>query len=124
MKRVTGVRFRKTGKIYFFDPEDLELEKEMNVIVDTAMGEEFGEVAIAYKDVEDDQIQEPLRKVIRIVTDKDRKMYEENKAKEPEAKVVFEKKVKEHDLKMKSLNLMEVKLYFILLQMEELILEI
>ena len=104
MRRVTGVRFRKTGKIYFFDPGDLELEKNMNVIVDTAMGEEFGEIAISYKDVEDDQIQEPLRKVIRIVTDKDRKMYEENKAKEPEAKVIFEKKVKEHDLKMKLID--------------------
>ena len=101
MKRVTGVRFKKTGKIYFFNPQDLELEKGMNVIVDTAMGDEFGEIAIPYKDVEDNEVQEPLRKVIRIVTDKDRKMYQENKAKEPEAKKVFEEKVKEHDLKMK-----------------------
>ncbi len=104
MKKVTGVRFRKTGKIYFFDPEDLELEKGMNVIVDTAMGEEFGEIAIACKDVEDGQIQDPLRKVVRIVTDKDKQMYEENKAKEPEAKIIFEKKVKEHDLKMKLID--------------------
>ena len=104
MKKVIGVRFRKTGKIYFFDPEDLELEKGMNVIVDTAMGEEFGEIAIACKDVEDGQIQDPLRKVVRIVTDKDKQMYEENKAKEPEAKIIFEKKVKEHDLKMKLID--------------------
>ncbi len=104
MKRVTGVRFKKVGKIYFFDPEDLQLEKGMNVIVDTAMGDEFGEVAIAYKEVEDENIQEPLRKVVRIVTDEDMRMYKENKAKEPEAKIAFEKKVKEHDLKMKLID--------------------
>ena len=101
MKRVTGVRFKKTGKIYFFNPQDFKLEKGMNVIVDTAMGDEYGEIVIVSKDVQDEEVQEPLRKVIRIVTDKDKKMYLENKAKEPEAKKVFEEKVKEHDLKMK-----------------------
>ena len=101
MKRVTGVRFKKTGKIYFFNPQNFELKKGMNVIVDTAMGDEYGEIAIPYKDVEDSEVQEPLRKVIRIVTDKDRKSYEENKAKEPEARKIFEEKVKDHELKMK-----------------------
>ena len=101
MKKVTGVRFKKTGKIYFFNPQNFGLVNGMNVIVDTAMGDEYGEIAIAYKEVNDDEIQEPLRKVIRVVTDKDRRMYEENKAKEPEAKKVFEEKVKAHDLKMK-----------------------
>ena len=101
MKKVTGVRFKKIGKIYFFNPQDLELQKGMNVIVETAMGDEYGEIAIAYKDVEDSEIQEPLRKVIRIASEKDKKMYKENKAKEPEARKVFEEKVKAHDLKMK-----------------------
>ena len=101
MKKVTGIRFKKAGKIYFFNPQNLQLKKGMHVIVDTAMGDEYGEVAIDYKEVEDDQVQEPLRKVIRIVTYKDTKMYEENKAKEPEAKEIFETKVKEHNLKMK-----------------------
>ena len=101
MRKITGVKFKKTGKTYYFDPLDFKLEKEMNVIVDTAMGEEFGEVVIPFKEVEDDKITEPLKKVIRIVNDKDRKMYKENKAKEPEAKEIFEKKVKEHGLKMK-----------------------
>lgn len=104
MKRVTGVRFKKTGKIYFFNPQNLQLEKGMNVIVDTANGDEYGEIAIAYKEVEDSDIQEPLRKVIRIVTEKDKRLYQENKAKEPEAKKVFEEKVKEHDLKMKLID--------------------
>ena len=52
MKIVTGVRFKKPGKIYYFNPENLELEKGMNVIVDTAMGDEFGEVVIPKKEVE------------------------------------------------------------------------
>ena len=120
MKKIAGIRFKKTGKIYYFDPEGFELKKGMNVIVDTAMGEEIGEVVIPFKEVDDDKVTEPLKKVIRIVNDKDRRMYKENKAKEPEAKEIFEKKVKEHGLKMK---LMEAKLYFILQQMVELTLE-
>lgn len=101
MRKITGVRFKKAGKIYYFDPEGFHLKEGMNVIVDTAMGEEYGEVVIPFKEVEDDKVTEPLKKVIRIVNDKDRKMYKENKAKEPEAKEIFEKKVKEHGLKMK-----------------------
>ena len=104
MKEVTGVRFKKAGKIYFFDPRDLELEKGMNVIVDTANGEEYCEVVIPLKKIEDNEVQEPLRNVVRIVNDKDQKMYIENKAKEPEAKKIFETKVKEHNLKMKLID--------------------
>ncbi len=105
MKKVTGVRFKKSGKIYFFDHCELDLQKGMNVIVDTAMGEEYGEVAIVDKEVKEEEITEPLKKVVRIVTDKDKKMYDENKAKEPEAKKIFEEKVKKHDLKMKLVGL-------------------
>lgn len=101
MKKVAGIRFKKSGKIYYFDPVDFKLETGMNVIVDTAMGDEYGEVAITYKEVADEDVTEPLRKIVRIVTDKDRKMYQENKAKEPEAKTVFEEKVKKHGLDMK-----------------------
>lgn len=104
MKKVTGVRFKKSGKIYFFDPVNFELEKGMYVIVDTAMGEEYGEVVIPFKEMEADNVTEPLKKVVRIVTDKDKKMYEENKKKEPEARITFEEKVKKHDLKMKLID--------------------
>ena len=104
MKKVTGVRFKKSGKIYFFDPVNFKLHKGMNVIVDTAMGEEYGEVAIPFKEVEDNEVTEPLKKVIRIVTDKDRKNYEENKKKEPDARNTFEEKVKKHNLKMKLID--------------------
>jgi len=109
MKKVTGVRFKKSGKIYFFDPGELKLEKNMNVIVDTAMGEEYGEVVIAYKEVNSEEVTDPLKKVVRIVTDKDKRIYEEYKAKEPEAKKVFEEKVKKHNLVM---NLVDVEYKF------------
>ena len=85
-------------------PANFKLHKGMNVIVDTAMGEEFGEVAIPFKEVEDSNVTEPLKKVIRIVNDKDRSMYEENKKKEPEARVTFEEKVKKHNLQMKLID--------------------
>ena len=84
MKKVTGVRFKRPGKIYYFDQGNLQLENGMNVIVDTAMGEEYGEVVIVNKEVEDSEVTEPLKRVIRIVTEKDEKMRMQNKAKEKE----------------------------------------
>ena len=69
MKVVTGVRFKRPGKIYYFDPVNLQIEKGMNVIVDTAMGEEYGEVVIARKEVEDNEVTEPLKRVVRIATE-------------------------------------------------------
>ena len=70
MKTVTGIRFKTPGKIYYFDAGDLKLENGMHVIVDTAMGEEYGEVVIAKKEVEENDVTEPLKKVIRVTTDK------------------------------------------------------
>ena len=101
MKKIVGVRFKNSGKIYYFNPQNLELKKGTYVIVDTAMGDEYGEVVIPNKLILDNEVQEPLRKVIRVVSDKDKKMHDENKAKEPEAKKIFEEKVKDHNLNMK-----------------------
>lgn len=101
MKIVTGIRFKKPGKIYYFDSGDLQLEKGMNVIVDTANGEEYGEVIIAKKEVEDDSVTEPLKKVIRITSEKDEKMYLQNKSKEKDAFKTFLEKQEKHNLKMK-----------------------
>ena len=100
MKNIVGVRFKKLGKIYFFDPKDLKLEKRDQVIVETAQGDEFGEVLIANRCIENDKIVEPLKKVIRKATDKDKKHYEECKKKEKEAFEVCQKKIKEHKLDM------------------------
>ena len=104
MKIVTGVRFKKPGKIYYFNPEDLELERGMNVIVDTAMGDEFGEVVIPKKEVEDSEVSEPLKRVVRIANKKDEKMRLEYKAKEKDAFKICLEKIEKHGLPMKLID--------------------
>lgn len=104
MKTVTGVRFKRPGKIYYFDPANLPIEKGMNVIVDTAMGEEYGEVVIAKKEVEDDQVTEPLKKVVRITTEKDEKMRLQYKSKEKDAFKTCLEKIEKHGLPMKLID--------------------
>ena len=101
MANIIGVRFKKPGKIYFFDPDGIEIEQGKHVIVETAMGKEYGEVAIANRIIPDDKFVKPLKKIIRVATNKDRKQHEENKEKEKEALKICEKKVKEHGLDMK-----------------------
>ncbi len=109
MKTIVGIRFKKPGKIYFFDPGDIEFKLKDYAIVDTSTGEEYAEVAIANKKVSEERIVAPLRKVIRKATYKDRKHYEENKRKEKEAFKVAENKIKKHKLKM---NLTDVEYKF------------
>lgn len=109
MKTIVGIRFKKPGKIYFFDPGDIEFKLKDYAIVDTSTGEEYAEVAIANKQVSGERIVAPLRKVIRKATYKDRKHYEENKRKEKEAFKVAENKIKKHKLKM---NLTDVEYKF------------
>ena len=104
MRIVTGVRFKRPGKIYYFDPCDLNLEKGMHVIVDTAMGEEYGEVVIPRKEVSDEEISQPLKSIIRITTEKDEKMNAEFKAKEGEAFNICLEKIKKHGLVMKLID--------------------
>ena len=109
MKTIVGIRFKKPGKIYFFDPGDIEFKLKDYAIVDTSTGEEYAEVAIANKQVSEERIVAPLRKVIRKATYKDRKHCEENKRKEKEAFKVAENKIKKHKLKM---NLTDVEYKF------------
>ena len=104
MKNIVGVRFKKPGKTYFFDPGELKIEKGLHVIVETSGGEEYGEVIIPNKEVEDEKIVTPLKRVIRITTEKDDKMYSENKAKEPEAFKICLEKIQKHELKMKLID--------------------
>ena len=104
MKTIVGVRFKKTGKIYYFDPNGLEIEKGMPVIVETSMGDEYGETVIANKEIEEEKLTNPLKNVIRIATDKDKKMYKEYKAKEEKAMKKCEEKIKKHGLEMKLID--------------------
>ena len=108
MKDIVGVRFKKLGKIYFFNPKKWKLKKGDKVIVETAQGEELGEVMIPNRTVPEDKIVEPLKIVERIANAKDYKRYDECKALEKKAFDVCKKKIKEHGLAM-TLTDVEVK---------------
>jgi cell fate regulator YaaT (PSP1 superfamily) len=101
MVKVVGVRFKKAGKVYYFDPDQFNIEAGANVIVETARGVEFGEAVIPVRDVTDDEIVAPLKKVMRIATDEDVKHASENKRKENEAFSTCLQKIKDHSLDMK-----------------------
>ena len=104
MTKIVGVRFQKAGKIYYFDPLDFELETAMHVIVETARGIEMGTVLIPPKDVEDDKVIQPLKPVIRVATDEDERVVEQNKEREKEAFVICKEKILQHGLEMKLVN--------------------
>jgi len=104
MAKVVGVRFKKAGKIYYFDPDNLDIEINSNVIVETARGIEFGTVVIANREVPEEEIVAPLKKVIRIATEEDKKHAEENKIKEKEAFKICLQKIKDHGLDMKLID--------------------
>jgi cell fate regulator YaaT (PSP1 superfamily) len=98
---VVGVRFKKAGKIYYFDPGEISIEKGAFVIVETVRGVEFGKVVIAPKQVGENDVVLPLKKVLRLADQKDRMIVEENKQAANEAYQVCSAKVNEHDLDMK-----------------------
>ena len=100
MKNIIGVRFKKLGKIYFFNPKSLKVKRGDKVIVETAQGDEYGEVVIPNRYIEDEKILAPLKKVIRIANYKDHKQYKECRKKEKEAYETCLKKIKEHKLEM------------------------
>jgi len=101
---VVGIRFKKAGKIYYFDPGDLPVNVGDNVIVETARGIEFGEVVVGKRQVDDDEIIAPLKMVLRIATDEDLEHYKENKACEAEAFGVCMDMINEHNLDMKLID--------------------
>lgn len=104
MTKVIGVRFRQAGKIYFFAPGKLHIKKGDKVIVETARGVEFGSVAVAPKEVPDEEIMQPLKSVIRVATEEDKRNEEKNREKEKEAYDICLEKIRKHDLDMKLIN--------------------
>ena len=104
MTKVIGVRFRTAGKIYFFSPGKLEIKTGDKLIVETARGVEFGSVVTGPKEVEDDKITQPLKSVIRLATDEDKKKEEKNKEKEKEAFKICLEKIRKHGLEMKLID--------------------
>ena len=101
---VTGVRFKPGGKVYFFAKGDLMPKSSSFVIVETARGLEFGEVAFADREVKESALVPPLRPVVRIATDEDIQRNKENKKKEDEAFKICSEKIQKHGLSMKLLE--------------------
>ncbi len=101
MYDVVGVRFKKAGKIYYFDPGDLDIAKDEYIIVETVRGVEFGKAVIPRKQVGENDVVLPLKKVIRIADEKDRLIVDENKQIAEQAFQVCSEKVVEHRLEMK-----------------------
>ena len=104
MTKVIGVRFRTAGKIYFFAPGKFEIKRGDHVIVETARGIEYGRVVSGPKDVKDEEVVQPLKSVIRIATEQDRKAVEKNHQKEKDAFKICQEKIRKHGLEMKLID--------------------
>ena len=109
MKEIVGVRFKSVGKIYYFSPGDIQAQVGDHAIVETIRGVECGEVVIANRHLEDDQISAPLKPIIRLATPADMKIVEKNKQREKDAFRICEEKIAARGLKM---NLVEVECTF------------
>ncbi len=101
MAEVIGVRFKEVGKVYYFDPDGQEMKKGDRVIVETVRGIECGEVAMDNREISDEEIIKPLKKLIRKATDEDIETVKQNKAKEKDAFVTCQEKIAAHGLEMK-----------------------
>ena len=101
MAQVVGIRFRNTGKTYYFDPNKQQIEAGTGVIVKTAQGVEYGVTSVATKLIPEDQVVAPLKKILRIATPQDNKKLQENIEKEKKALAIAEKKAENHKLDMK-----------------------
>lgn len=101
MIKVIGVRFRNGGKVYYFDPAGVELKREDQVIVETARGVEIGTVLLVDKEITEDDVPGPIKKIMRKATDEDKKKAEKNLEKEKDAFKTCEEKIAKRGLEMK-----------------------
>lgn len=101
MTKIVGVRFKPVGKIYYFDPGKLQINAGDDVIVETARGIEFGKVIIGEREISENDMVAPLKKVIRIANEDDNRIQTENAEKEKYAMTVCNDKIKKHHLNMK-----------------------
>jgi len=104
MAEVVGVRFKKAGKIYWFDPNNIDLKAGDDVIVETVRGIEMGKVMIEKREVPDEEIVQPLKKVVRKATEEDYQKAQENMEKAAKALEICKEKVQKHGLPMKLLH--------------------
>ncbi len=101
MAKIVGIRFRNSGKTYYFDPDGKNISIGTGVIVETAQGVEYGNTAVATKDVPDREIVAPLKKIIRVANEADKRKLDENRQKELRALDIAGQKAEAHKLDMK-----------------------
>lgn len=101
MTKIVGVRFRGAGKVYYFGPQDFQLKLNDQVIVDTARGLEIGTVAMVPREVDDEEITQPLKDIKRVATEEDKEKAIVNRQKEKDALRICREKVAKHNLEMK-----------------------
>ena len=104
MIKVIGVRFRRAGKVYYFNPLDMDITTGMHVIVETARGVEYGYVVLGVKDMDEEKVFQPLKPVIRIATPQDDAVADENRQKEKDAFKICKEKSAKHGLDMKLID--------------------
>ena len=104
MIKVIRVRFRKAGKIYYFDPAGRDISTGQHVMVETARGIEFGDVVLGCREVEDSKVVQPLKPVIRMATQEDENIEANNRKKEKDAFKICQEKIKKHGLQMKLID--------------------
>ena len=104
MTKVIGVRFRTAGKVYYFSPGELEVKRGMHVIVTTSRGTEYGTVVMPPTEVEDEEVTQPLKEIIRIATEDDDLRARTNREKEKDAFKTCAEKIREHELEMKLID--------------------
>lgn len=104
MVTVVGIRFKKAGKIYYFDPVDIDISLGDDVIVETARGVEYGEVVLGPKEVSEEELVAPVKPVLRKANKTDQEKHEENLQKEKEALVICQEKIDKHGLDMKLID--------------------
>ena len=104
MVKVAGVRFKTAGKVYYFDPADVDVKMGDNVIVETARGMEYGTVTMDVAEVSEKDIVAPLKKIVRIANEKDQKQHIENVKKKERAMALCQEKVDKHGLVMKLID--------------------
>ena len=104
MVRVAGVRFKNAGKVYYFDPDQFEVKLNDNVIVETARGLEFGTVTMEITEIKEDDVVQPLKKIVRIAGEEDEKRHEENEKKKSKALNLCQEKIEKHGLEMKLID--------------------
>lgn len=101
MTKVVGVKFRNTGKTYFFDPQDFSIAQGDYVIVETARGIEFGKVYLGITDMKNEDISKPLKPVIRIANEEDHKQHLENESRRDETMTICQELIQKRNLDMK-----------------------